>query len=433
MKIDKNILFKLLPLIALGVPQFAAAASSSVRVDSLDPINRSYLESFCSYHPGSGLCFFTPNPPVRHIYTPPDGDGGGSGPIGDGPAPVPVAVPPVDCRIPSPPVFTASSCSMKSNLFLNPFTADSAQHRPIGCGAIYADSNHPATRNWLSAGNGIGFNVGAPFGVSVFAVSDADAPKTVNAKAGCPSNNLPASIPFPAGGIITRTNDERCGDGMVAIINQSRGQGDQLRGYNWNDGAPTAQNHYAWDIRGLGHGRPGGGRVGSSASGVAAIFGILRGAEINTAGVPIQHALQISLPWGKSGPCPAMLAPRFMSPAVSMDGNAGRYGVGQIPYGALLALPPASRGGPNLDSLGLSEPGKRLARALQEYGAYAVDSTNCPNIRTDQYVANTDALKADMRRIYPYMRMVLNSTWVPGQPSVGGGTPLAPNCAFDAR
>lgn len=42
-----------------------ATSKTQPKVDSLDPINRSYLEAFCAYHPASSLCFFTPNPPVR--------------------------------------------------------------------------------------------------------------------------------------------------------------------------------------------------------------------------------------------------------------------------------------------------------------------------------------------------------------------------------
>jgi hypothetical protein len=101
---------------------------------------------------------------------------------------------------------------------------------------------------------------------------------------------------------------------------------------------------------------------------------------------------------------------------------------GNIPYGALLALPPSV----NINDLGLSEPGKRLAGALQNYGAYAVDSTGCSAMRADQYVNATvkHALKNDMKKIYPLLRMVLNNN--AGQTASGGGTPRAENCAFDS-
>ncbi|WP_215534972.1 hypothetical protein, partial [Mycobacterium tuberculosis] len=108
------------------------------------------------------------------------------------------------------------------------------------------------------------------------------------------------------------------------------------------------------------------------------------------------------------------------------------YEVGAIPYGTLLAIPPESAGGPNLSSLGLSPSGLRLAEAFRNYGAYVVDSTDCPNIRADQFIQNVDQLKAHMKKFYPYIRAVTNSAWVTGHTAVGDGTPLAPNCAYDA-
>src|SRR5512132_2837040 len=101
--------------------------------------------------------------------------------------------------------------------------------------------------------------------------------------------------------------------------------------------------------------------------------------------------------------------------------------LGIIPYGALLALPPSV----NIAGLGLSEPGRRLAAALQNYRTYVVDGTVCPNLRGDQEIdpGVRQALITDMRKIYPRLRMVLNSK--AGQTASGGGTPRAENCAFD--
>lgn len=62
--------------------------SKDVKIDSLVPGKQKDLNDFCAYHPRSGLCAFTPNPPaVRPPYAPPGspvaGDSGnsGSGPI----------------------------------------------------------------------------------------------------------------------------------------------------------------------------------------------------------------------------------------------------------------------------------------------------------------------------------------------------------------
>ena len=96
-----------------------------------------------------------------------------------------------------------------------------------------------------------------------------------------------------------------------------------------------------------------------------------------------------------------------------------------------MALPPPAKGGPDLDSLGLTDRGKRLAEAVRDYGIYAVDTGACPALRADQYVLDTGELKAALSRIYPYIRRVLNND-VLGTPTAGGGAGIAPNCANDA-
>jgi hypothetical protein len=63
---------------------------------------------------------------------------------------------------------------------------------------------------------------------------------------------------------------------------------------------------------------------------------------------------------------------------------------------------------------------------------YAADGSACPTLRADQYVtpANVLALRTDMRKLYPLLRMVLNNS--KDQTASGGGTPRAENCAFDS-
>jgi hypothetical protein len=222
---------------------------------------------------------------------------------------------------------------------------------------------------------------------------------------------------------------------VAVIYDRSTGRPHQLRQYNWNNGRPTAGQYKSWDIKGLGHGTRMGDRLGTSASGVAALFGVLRGHEINTPGHKVQHALQIALP-RKHIPrarCNIMLSREILLPAVSRDSSALQAGqnTGNIPYGALLALPPSV----TIAGLGLSEPGRRLAEAIQDYGIYVVDGGGCQNaaIRADQHINGSTLalLKRDIPKIHRHIRMVLNNN-VLGSPTAGGGTPRAPNCAFDA-
>ena len=112
-----------------------------------------------------------------------------------------------------------------------------------------------------------------------------------------------------------------------------------LRQYNYNDGAPTAGQHRLVDTRGLGHGTRMGQRLGTSASGVAAPFGLLRGHEVNTPGHAINHAMQMVLP--RIAGCKIMLSRDIVLPATDRDGTATNIGnnTGNIPYGGLLAFP----------------------------------------------------------------------------------------------
>ena len=327
-----------------------------------------------------------------------------------------------------------AACSASKDPFVNPFNKRSAHHRPIGNGARYATSTHAATRSWLKAST-FAFNVGAPWGVSVADTVGSDPLRTIIGRSvgGEGVSGLPVTIRIPKDGFKTRIglNDNGNTDGVAVIYDRSTGRSHQLRQYNWNNGRPSAGQYKTWDIKGLGHGTRMGDRLGTSASGVAALFGILRGHEINTPGHKIQHALQMVLP--RKGRCNIMLSRQIQLPAVSRDSSAGRANenTGNIPYGALLALPPSV----NIASLGLSEPGRRLAEAIQDYGIYAVDGGGCQNgaIRTDQHVdpKTLATLKRDAPKIYRHIRMVLNND-VLGSPTAGGGAPRAPNCAFDA-
>ena len=189
-----------------------------------------------------------------------------------------------------------------------------------------------------------------------------------------------------------------------------------------------------WEISGLGHGRKSGERVGTSASGVAGLFGVLRGHEINTPGYKIEHALRIGLPRKAASGCLSMLSKDVVLPATGRDRSAmnANNNLGSIPYGALFSLP----AGTDISSLDLSEPGRRLTEAVREYGIYVTDGGGCNagGLEADQYVSKemVRILRKDIRKIYSRMRMVLNND-VFGSPVAGGGDPLAPNCAFDAR
>ncbi len=329
-----------------------------------------------------------------------------------------------------------AACTTPKDSFLNPFSKKSAHHRPIGTGAQYAGKTHASTNSWLKNRNGITINVGAPWGVSVTATDGSDPMRTVGAVSlKCDkAQGLPKTIRMPREGFVTpvKLNSGGCTDGVVVLYDRVQRVPHQLRQYNWNKGKPVAGQYKTWSISGLGHGTKRGERLGTSASGVAALFGVLRGDEINNPAKKVEHALQMILPSRPSN-CAMMMGREIVLPATSGDGymyNSG-YNLGNIPYGALMALPPPGKGGPDISKLGLSARGKRLAEAVRDYGIYAVDTGACAALRADQYVQNTGELKTALSKIYPHIRRVLNNN-VLGTTTAGGGGGIAPNCANDA-
>ncbi len=329
----------------------------------------------------------------------------------------------------------------KANLFKNPFSAASAHHRPIGSDAVYAADDDPGTRDWLSTTH-FNINIGNPAGTSVVDVSIQDPYFVIGGAASCDKVvGMPATIRLPASGFLTGAAlpGGSCDDNVVVIFDKGAPNVDdsvvhQLRQYYWNNGSPVAQKRVSWDARGLGHGTRPLERVGTAATGVAGLFGVLRGHEINPAGYRITHALHMGLPRKSGAGCKVMLSQDYVLPATARDTSYAKAGnnTGNIPYGALLAIKPDV----DITALGLTEVGLRLAQAIQDYGIYVINGGGCNagSLDADQHVdfAVKRTLRGDIRKIYPHIRRVMNND-VLGSPTAGGGAPRAANCAFDAR
>ena len=330
------------------------------------------------------------------------------------------------------PAVAAWTCAAPRDWFLNPFTARSAQHRPIGTGARLAGPSHPATRDWLTARALAIGGQGADDPV-VAATEAADPLRVVRPLNGCgPVSGLPITIRLPRAGVpLPATAAGSCAGWSVVVHDRVTGATHEFGQFRWGGGGPVARLHRGWDIRGLGHGIHPLRRIGLAPSGASALLGLLRGHEIDTPGRPIEHALLAVLP-SRAG-CRSLLSSEVVLPAVARDTAAERGGdTGHVPRGALLALPRTV----DLAALRLSEPGRRLATALRDYGVYALDAGGCTagRLRTDGAVrpATLARLSSDLARIYPHVRMVLNND-ILAQAVAGGGTATAPNCAIDAR
>jgi hypothetical protein len=112
---------------------------------------------------------------------------------------------------------------------------------------------------------------------------------------------------------------------------------------------------------------------GHGGSGLSSIGGTIRLGELVQGGV-IRHPMKVNL-YALDNYYYDATTHGYRWPASQADGCASScYGgtTRALRMGSLLAIP----GGVNLDGLGLeTEPAKILARAFQDYGAYAVDNT----------------------------------------------------------
>lgn len=332
-------------------------------------------------------------------------------------------------------------------IFRNPFNKLSAHHIPIGTGMNYLGTGHSTYTQGLNKGNTLLFNVGNPFGHSIVIARNTDPIVTVhwnNAQTGL---NLPAQLRIPASFKPERVPKPTGGyrDSACTIYNADTDQAYMFYNFAWVNGRyEAAILRPLISFKGLGHGTVDGERLGTSATGVAGAFGVLRGWELSTPGQAITHCLQAVLP---ADPNTSMMLgklglnglPRIL-PATSQDNAAttnSNYALGPIPYGALIALPPPEKGGPTKASLNLTEVGGRLYDCLVRYGIRAVDKGGDVNgaIRADQDFPESlrNNLNTDMGKMYKHLRVCNfdQSQWAPNKTTpFGGGTPLGPNTAL---
>ena len=181
-------------------------------------------------------------------------------------------------------------------------------------------------------------------------------------------------------------------------------------------------------------------------SGLSSIGGTIRVGELAKDAGPIHHALKVNLS-GSENLYFDEETKGFRWPALRADGSARKNYQGTnraCRMGALLALPPSI----NVDEWGLkTEPGKRIARAFQDYGGYIVDNAGqsvftlateegpAGNVREEvlktwgfQMVDKdqTHPWVQDIEKIFTHLNVIDNN----GPQKIGGGgtprQPLAP-------
>lgn len=151
------------------------------------------------------------------------------------------------------------------------------------------------------------------------------------------------------------------------------------------------------EASGTGVAEQAGQHIGTRAYGGSAVGGLLRQWELEQ-GVA-RHALAVSLSLN-------FLKPGFVPPATTEDENAAENYGGDIPMGTLLALPPEL----DVDAL-LEQPLARLiAKTLQQYGAYVVDSGGTDAIlfyaEPGFDVRAVRRSSRELDRIIPHLRML---------------------------
>jgi hypothetical protein len=192
------------------------------------------------------------------------------------------------------------------------------------------------------------------------------------------------------------------------------------------------------DIYGSGVGSWIGGHGGSGLTGVG---GSLRVWEVQ-GDAPITHALKVNLTVDfLSGTNGGYRWPAIVADSGYDDPGSWAYYAGSVPalrMGSLLALPPNV----DIQGIGLQTPmGLRIARALQDYGAYVVDANpNTWNPHTLDieygvqqamearygYDIDSNPMASDLLKLFTRLHVVDNN----GPTSIGGGgiprVPLAP-------
>jgi hypothetical protein len=282
---------------------------------------------------------------------------------------------------------------MSFNLSSTPFSSTSAWNQQVNTGATYTSLNWPTSTGW-------NYDVGWG-NVPVYVASSSDPVVQVSVPAswGWPGGTVSVHVPAGAtGGTPT--------DSSIVIID-----GDTV--YNFwrfnrtSNTTATAQSYgetnavtdTGWGSSGIG--------AGILAVGASELGGMLIKAQTDSG--TIDHALQLAVDG-------SLLKSGYVSPAIATDGSSSS---GIMQEGQHLAIAP----GTPMPS-GLSALGQEVFRALQQYGAYVIDSGGTQtSIRTqaNAYDAATmNALRLDMNSVLPMLKAVSGGT---PTPSGGTGTP----------
>lgn len=280
-----------------------------------------------------------------------------------------------------------------------PFAVESPWNTPLGSGAVYAGADDPCTRDVREGAHGSWINA-RDWSHPVYLARETD-PLVGIYRSGVKVASVRS--PVAAQPALPVAPDA---DAHLHIVEPGRRYVDEMwRARRRRDGGWDVQGYTRNDLYGLGV-LAGGER----AYGGSALGGLIRVGELQAG---IRHALAFSQPRARQRRGPVW-------PALHEDAFARGSYRGHVPLGQLVALPKDL----DLARLGLSPTGLSVARALQDYGAYNVDSSDDFSLTAEPALEEelTQA-RDDLTRLRPHLTCVKNNR--PETPG-GGGTPRAP-------
>lgn len=300
-----------------------------------------------------------------------------------------------------------------------PCAPDSYWNLPFGSGAQYSSKSDPRVVS-LNKHNRLYMNT-VSWGVSVYKAETDDPDVTF-----LPSktystytwNGQTITLKGKAGMQvpIAGNNPNDLDDGFINVV-----QPDDKTDFEtsfYGRPASTATTYktgpvYTWDARGschADHGFNGGYMAGPT------IAGLVRRWEVEGTN-QIRHALIIGL-------CTDQLKKGYIWPATFEDNFSDKYS-GEVPVGTMFAIPPSV----DIESLGLNQYGKKVAYAIQRYGAI-VSLQGCGPMLVGEPALDNGGISASIRsnllKIMRQMVVVTNTT--KATPKGGGtsGIPQAP-------
>lgn len=230
-----------------------------------------------------------------------------------------------------------------------PFTPGSAWNMPTGSGLTAADGSDAcalglrddAVDAWVNAEEWSHPILRAEEGDPVLSVSEEG---VVIGQVQTPDDAQPAQPQYPDG------------DAHLHLVDPAGGTVTEMWKARAQDGGWEVDSLAVVDLYSSGIGTDGVRIYGGSAIG-----GLIRMGEVDTG---IWHALALALPV-------AVLEPRFVWPATTLDTSREDDMVGHVPVGQLVLLPAGTDEG-----IARTAAGRALVRALRDYGAYVVDHSS---------------------------------------------------------